>query len=153
SRFEDCGHGLLNGAGNFHAYKNLFLRSKDADVSIRNLMVFALVENTSIGSHAFMKWADFTWGSPTSVTGNRIIEPTGDCAITLNNGGPYLLADNVIKSRAGKTGPEVRMTWSDQCLIGNRYTIAKAVQERGHHLQLDEKVVDTKSLDGKPPAL
>jgi hypothetical protein len=153
SRFEDCGHGLLNGAGNFHAYRNLFLHSKEADVAIRNLMVFALVENTSIGSKAFMKWPDFTWGSPTSVTGNRILEPTGECAITLNNGGPYLLADNVIKSRTGKTGPEVRLTWGDQCLIGNRYTIDKAVQERGHHLRLDEKVVDARSIDETPPEL
>ncbi len=153
SRFEDCGYGLLNGAGNFHAYKNLFLRSKDADVAIRNLMVFALVGNTSIASRAFMKWADFTWGSPTSVTGNRILEPTGDCAITLNNGGPFLLADNVIKSRPGKTGPEVQMTWADQCLIGNRYTIAGAVSAKGHHLQLDEQVVDAQSIDDKPPEL
>lgn len=153
SRFEDCGHGLLNGAGNFHAYKNLFLRSKISDVAIRNLMVFALVENTSIGSKRFMDWADFTWGSPTSVTGNRILDPTGDAAIVLNNGGPYLLADNVIKSRPGKTGPEVRMTWGDQALIGNRYTIEKAVLPRGHHLQIDEQVVDAASIDVKPPKL
>ena len=153
SRFEDCGYGLLNGAGNYHAYKNLFLRSKIADVAIRNLMVFALVENTSIGSKAFMNWADFTWGSPTSVTGNRILNPTGDVALALNNGGPYLLADNIIKSRAGKTGPEVRLTWGDQALIGNRYTIQKAVQRNGHHLEIDEQVVDAKSIDVKPPEL
>jgi hypothetical protein len=152
-RFEDCGTGLLNGAGNFHAYRNLFLRSKTADVAIRNLMVFTLVENTSIGSRRFMDWADFTWGSPTSVTGNRIIEPTGDVAIALNNGGPFLLADNVIKSRAGHTGPEVRLTWGDQCLIGNRYTVEQAVAERGRHLRIDEKVVEAPTIDGKPPAL
>lgn len=158
-RFEDCGHGLFNRAGNFHAYKNLFLRSKTADVAIRNLMVFALVENTSIGSNAFMSWADFTWGSPTSVTGNRIIEPTGDLAIALANGGPYLLADNVIMSRAGKTGPEVRLTWGDQALVGNRYTVEKAVglpKGRGQEttpqrvVQIDEQVVDANSIDGKP---
>jgi hypothetical protein len=152
-RFEDCGHGLLNGAGNFHAYKNLFLRSKTADVAIRNLMVFALVENTSIGSKCFMNWADFTWGSPTSVTGNRILEPAGELAIALNNGGPFLLVDNVIKSRAGKTGPEVRLTWGEQALLGNRYTIKNAVQERGHRLRLDEQVVDAKSLITKAPQL
>ena len=153
SRFEDCGNGLLNGAGNFHVYRNLFLRSKEADVAIRNLMVFALVENTSIGSKCFMNWADFTWGSPTSITGNRIIEPTGEFAIALNNGGPFLLADNVIKSRAGKTGAEVRLTWGDQALIGNRYTIEKAVLEKGHHLRIDEKVVDPATIDSKPPEL
>jgi hypothetical protein len=152
-RFEDCGTGLLNGAGNFHAYRNLFLRSKTADVAIRNLMVFALVENTSIGSRCFMDWADFTWGSPTSVTGNRIIEPTGDVAVGLNNGGPFLLADNVIKSRPGHAGPEVRLTWGDQCLIGNRYTVEQAVAEKGRHLRIDEKVVDPATIDGKPSEL
>jgi hypothetical protein len=153
SRFEDCGRGLLNGAGNFHAYKNLFLRSKKADVAIRNLMVFALVENTSIGSREFMHWPGHTWGAQTSVTGNRIIEPTGDVAIALDSGGPFLLADNVIKSRPGKTGPEVRMTWGDQALIGNSYTIKNAVRKNGHYLQIDEQVVDAKSIDGKPPKL
>jgi hypothetical protein len=152
-RFEDCGTGMLNGAGNFHAYRNLFLRSKVADVAIRNLMVFALVENTSIGSKCFMDWPGFTWGSPTSVTGNRIIEPTGEWAIALNNGGPFLLADNVIKSRPGKTGPEVRLTSGDQALIGNRYTVENAVLENGRRLRIDEKVVDPTTIDVSPPQL
>jgi hypothetical protein len=155
SRFEDCGHGLFNGAGNFHAYKNLFLRSKDYNLAIRNLMVFAVVENTSIGSRGFVDWANFTWGAQTSVTGNRIIDPTGDKALFLRNGGPYLLADNVIKSRADKPADqhEVELTWGDQALIGNRYTIAKALRKNGHHLQIDEKVVDARSIDVKPPEL
>jgi hypothetical protein len=152
-RFEDCGIGMLNGAGNYHAYRNLFLRSKVADVAIRNLMVFALVENTSIGSKCFMDWPGFTWGSPTSVTGNRIIEPTGEWAIALDNGGPFLLADNVIKSRPGKIGPEVRLTAGDQALIGNVYTIPNAVAENGRRLRIDEKVVDSKTIDVTPPLL
>jgi hypothetical protein len=152
-RFEDCGTGMLNGAGNFHAYRNLFLRSKVADMAIRNLMVFALVENTSIGSKCFMDWAGFTWGSPTSVTGNRIIEPTGEWAIALANGGPFLLADNVIKSRPGKTGPEVRLTSGDQALIGNRYTVENAVLENGRRLRIDEEVVNPTTIDVKPPPL
>jgi hypothetical protein len=151
-RFEDCGTGMLNGAGNFHAYRNLFLRSRTADVAIRNLMVFALVENTSIGSKCFMDWPCFTWGSPTSVTGNRIIEPTGECAITLNNGGPFLLADNTFKSRPGKTGPEVRLTSGDQVLIGNRYTVENPVLEQGRRLRIDEKIVDPKTIDVQPPS-
>jgi hypothetical protein len=74
-------------------------------VAIRNLMVFALVENTSFGSRCFMDWAGFTWGSPTAVTGNRIIEPTGEWAIALDNGGPFLLADNIIfRTRRPPTG-------------------------------------------------
>src|SRR5262249_32851096 len=145
-RFEDCGTGMLNGAGNFHAYRNLFLRSKVADVAIRNLMVFALVENTSIGSQCFMDWPRFTSGARTSVTGNRISEPAGEWSIALNNGGPFLLADNVIKSRPGKTGPEVRLTWGDQALIGNRYTVENAVLANGRRLRINERVVDPKAI-------
>jgi hypothetical protein len=153
-RFEDCGTGMVNGAGNFHAYRNLFLRSKVADVATRNLMVFALVENTSIGSKCFMDWPTaHTWGSPTSVTGNRIIEPTGEWAIALGDGGPFLLVDNVIKSRPGKAGPEVRLTSGDQALIGNRYTVEGAVHEDGRRLRIDEKVVDPKTVDVNPPTL
>ena len=101
-RFEDCGHGLYNNAGNFHAYQCLFLRSKKADIGTVNLMVFSFVGNTSIGSDCFLDFAGgHTWGSPTSITGNRIIEPTGDFAIRLGNGGPYLVMDNIIKSRPG----------------------------------------------------
>ncbi len=153
SRFEDCDVGLLNGAGNFHAYQNLFLRSKTADIAIHNLMDFALVENTSIGSRRFMDWADFTWGSPTSVTGNRIIDPTGDFAVALNNAGPFLLADNVIRSRAGDTKPVVRMTWGDQALVGNRYTVEQAVAEKGRRVVIDDKVVDPATVDATPPDL
>ena len=124
-RFEDCDHGLYNNAGNFHAYQCLFLRSKKADISTVNLMVFSFVGNTSIGLACFLDFAGgHTWGSPTSITGNRIIEPTGDFAIRLGNGGPYLVMDNVIKSRRGSAAPPVVMTWGDQALVGNTYTVA-----------------------------
>jgi len=152
-RFEDCGYGLFNRAGNFHAYRSLFLRSKEADVAIVNLMVFALVENTSVGSKAFMRWSGYTWGSPTSVTGNRILEPTGDPAIHLDNGGPFLVMDNVIKSRPDQTKPAVQMTRGDQVFIGNTYTIANAVAPKGRHRVLDEKVVDPKTIDSQLPEL
>ena len=153
-RFEDCGYGLLNGAGNFHAYQNVFLRSKVMDIGAHNLMVFSFVNNVSIGSKCFMDWqSQFTWGSPTSITGNRIIEPTGDFAIRLGNAGPYLVAYNAIKSRAGKTTPEVVLAWSDQALVGNTYTIANAVEEHGHVRRVDEKQVAPPQVDASEPAL
>jgi hypothetical protein len=152
--FEDCGYGLLNAAGNFHAYQNLFLRSRIMDIGIKNLMVFALVNNTSVGSKCFLDWSSaMTWGSPTSVSGNRIIEPTGDFAIRLGNGGPYLVMDNVIKSRPGSKKPAVHMTWSDQAFIGNTYTVKRPVAKSGRHRLLDEKVVDAETIDGTPPRL
>jgi len=155
-RFEDCGYGLYNGAGNFHAYENLFLRSKQADIGSANLMVFSFINNTSQGSHCFLDFSGgHTWGSPCSVTGNRILEPTGDRAIRLSNGGPYLVMDNVIKSRPGTVGPVVEMTWGDQTFIGNRYTVPvdQAVQEAGRFQRIGERTVAPESIDDRLPLL
>ncbi len=153
-RFEDCGYGLFNGAGNFHAYQCVFLRSRKMDIGSANLMVFSFVNNFSMGSRCFMDWeGGHVWGSPTSITGNRIIEPTGDFAIRLGNGGPYLLADNVIKSRPAAAGPVVHMTWGDQTLVGNTYTVANPVKEDGRFRRIDEKVVDAGLIANDIPAL
>lgn len=153
-RFEDCEHGLYNRAGNFHAYQCLFLRSKKADIATVNLMVFSFVDNTSIGSKCFLDFAGgHSWGSPTSITGNRILEPTGEFAIRLGNGGPYVLADNVIKSRPGSADPAVVMTWGDQSLVGNTYTVAKPVKEAGRFVRVAEKVVAPETVEIKPPVL
>jgi hypothetical protein len=153
-RFEDCDYGLYNGAGNFHAYQCLFLRSKKADIGSANLMVFSFVGNTSIGSACFLDFAGgHSWGSPTSITGNRIIEPTGDFAIRLGNGGPYLVMDNVFKSRPGNANPAVVMTWGDQALVGNTYTAANPVKAAGRCVRLAEQVATPETLSGAPPAL
>ncbi len=153
-RFEDCGYGLFNRAGNFHAYQSVFLRSRKMDIGAVNLMVFSFINNFSQGSRCFMDWAGgHVWGSPTSITGNRIIEPTGELAIRLGNGGPYLLADNVIKSRLGTTNPPVHLTWGDQTLVGNTYTVANPVKEAGRFRRLDEKVVDAGSIRVEVPVL
>ncbi|MBN1418977.1 MAG: hypothetical protein JXP34_09385 [Planctomycetes bacterium] len=153
-RFEDCEYGLYNGAGNFHAYGCLFLRSKKADIGSVNLMVFSFVENTSIGSACFLDFAGgHTWGSPTSITGNRIIEPAGEFAIRLGNGGPYLVADNAIRSRADRPGPAVVMTWGDQALVGNTYTVKEPVKEAGRFIRIAEKIVDADAIDATPPEL
>ncbi len=152
--FEDCGHGLYNNAGNFHAYQCLFLRSKVADVGTANLMVFSFVGNTSIGSKCFLDFAGgHSWGSPCSITGNRIVEPTGDFAIRLGNGGPYLVMDNVIRSRPGSDKPAVVMTWGDQTLVGNTYTQAGAVKEAGRFVRVAEKVVSPQTIDAALPAI
>lgn len=153
-RFEDCGYGLLNGAGNFHAYENLFLRSKIMDIGARNLMVFSFVNNTSVGSRCFMDWqSQFTWGSPCSITGNRIAEPAGDFAIRLGNGGPFLVAYNTIKSRANKMGPEVVMTWADQALVGNTFTVAEPIEAKGRYRMLDQKITARVNVSSAMPTL
>lgn len=151
-RFEDCDRGIHNVMGNWHAWENLFLRSKTSDVSIANLMAFSVVNNTSIGSKCFLNFSSgHTWGAPTSITGNRILDPTGDWAMILDNAGPYLVVDNVM--RLGKTARGIRMTWADQTLVGNVYTRENAVEERGRFRRIAEKVVAEKAIPDTLPAL
>jgi hypothetical protein len=139
-RFEDCGRGVYNVMGNWHVWHSLFLNSRVADLSTQNLMAFSVVNNTSLGSRRFFDFSTgHTWGSPVSLTGNRVFYPTGDWAVLLDNAGPYLVADNVFRL-SGKTRA-VRMTWGDQTLVGNTYTRADTVEERGRFRRIDEKVV------------
>ncbi|HLX63689.1 MAG TPA: glycosyl hydrolase family 28-related protein [Planctomycetota bacterium] len=151
-RFEDCTRGIHNVMGNWHAWENLFLRSKKSDVSINNLMAFSVVNNTSVGSNRFLDFSSgHTWGAPTSITGNRVLDNTGDWAMVLDNAGPYLVVDNTM--RLGEKSRGIRMTWADQTFVGNVYSKEKAVEERGRFRRIDEKVVSAKEIPDALPAM
>jgi hypothetical protein len=151
-RFEDCGRGIYNVMGNWHAWQNLFLRSRIADVGAMNLMAFSVVNNISVGSRCFFDFrTGHTWGSPVSLTGNRVLDPTGDWAVYLDNAGPYLVVDNVFRL-SGKARA-VHMTWADQTLAGNTYTKKDAVEERGRFRRLAERVVDPRRVPTTLPEL
>ena len=129
-RFEDCGRGVHNVMGNWHVWESFFLRSRIADLSSINLMAFSAVNNTSVGSRRFFDFSTgHSWGSPVSLTGNRVLDPTGDWAVILDNAGPYLVVDN--QFRLGGQARAVRMTWADQTLVGNLYSKTNAVEEHG----------------------
>lgn len=156
--FEDCDEAMYNVAGNFHAYGCLFERSKKADIGTMNLMAFSFVGNTSIGSRCFLDFAGgHSWGSPTSITHNRVIEPTGDFAIRLGNGGPYLVTDNQIRLAPGGKARAIEMTWGDQALIGNTYGVPAdrkdGVKEAGRFVRLAEKTVEPAAIAAEPPKL
>lgn len=151
-RFQDCGRAVYNRMGNWHVWQSLFLRSSVADLSSDNLMVFSVVNNTSVGSKAFFDFrSGHTWGSPVSITGNRVFDCTGDWAIVLANAGPYLIANNTF--RLTKTGRAIQMTWGDQVLVENTYSKPDAVAEKGHFRRINEKVVDRAQLKTARPAL
>ena len=117
-----------------------------------NLMAFSVVDNTSVGSKRFLDFSSgHTWGSPTSITGNRVLDPTGDWAMILDNAGPYLVVDNVL--RLGDKTRGVRMTWADQTLVGNVYSKDNAVEERGRFRRIEEKVVAATAIPDSLPAL
>lgn len=152
--FADCGHGLFNCAGNFHAWQNLFLRSGISDIGSWNLMVFSFVNNTSIGSKCFLNFdTGHTWGSPMTISGNRILQPTGDFPLRLGNAGPYLVMDNLFKLPAGSSNQAAKMTWGDQTFVGNTYTSSNAVQEAGRFRRLEEHVIDPRTPDPVPDPL
>jgi hypothetical protein len=152
SHFEDCGRGVHNVMGNWHVWQCLFERSKTADMSTQNLMAFSAVNNTSVGSKCFFDFTTgHTWGSPVSLTGNRVYDPTGDWAVKLSNAGPYLVVDNVFRLSANTRA--IKMTWGDQTLVGNTYTRNDAVEEHGRFRRIAEKVVETKDIPTKLPEL
>ncbi len=151
-RFEDCGRGVHNVMGNWHVWESLFLRSRQADLSSINLMAFSVVNNTSLGSRRFFDFSTgHTWGSPVSLTGNRILNPTGDWAVILDNAGPYLVVDNQFRLEGAGRG--IRMTWADQTLAGNSYSKTNAVEERGRFRRPGEKVVAVNDLANSVPTL
>lgn len=151
-RFQDCDRGIFNVMGNWHAWHNLFLRSRTCDLGTQNLMAFSVVGNTSVGSRCFFDFSSgHTWGSPVSLTGNRVLDPTGDWAVLLDNAGPYLVVDNLFRL-TGKTRG-VRMTWGDQTLLGNTYTKEDAVQERGRFRRIAERVVPADEIPDALPLL
>ena len=151
-RFEDCGRGVHNVMGNWHVWESLFQRSRIADLSSINLMAFSAVNNTSAGSRCFFDFSSgHSWGSPVSLSGNRVLDPAGDWAVILDNAGPYLVVDNCF--RLAGAARAVRMTWADQTLVGNIYSRTNAVQERGRFRRLAEKVVTANQIPGTLPAL
>jgi hypothetical protein len=151
-RFEDCGRGVHNVMGNWHVWESLFVRSREADLSSINLMAFSAVNNVSVGSRRFFDFSTgHTWGSPVSLTGNRVLNPTGDWAVILDNAGPYLVVDNQFRLPGAARG--VRMTWADQTLVGNIYSKTNAVEERGRFRRLEERVVPTDGISGTLPTL
>ncbi|MHB9025000.1 MAG: glycosyl hydrolase family 28-related protein [Armatimonadota bacterium] len=154
--FEDCGIAATNefGAGNFHLYYNTFLRSKDADITIRHTGYFSLLGNTSIGSRRFFhakragNWKDNeTWGSQGTLQDNLILDPTDATPIVIDNNGPNMLIDNTIRMK-GK-GPVVINTppseLADLIVVGNRWTVG-TLQAKARLTELDNTVVKASAI-------
>jgi len=147
--FEDCGIGVTNefGAGNFHVYRSVFRRSTEADITIRHTGYFSFVGNKSIESKAFFhakrakNWKDTeTWGSQATLQDNRIFFPRDSAAIWIENNGPNLLVDNLV--RTAKTGPsllnEPPAETADLISVGNKWTGEAPLKVKGRLTTLDD---------------
>jgi hypothetical protein len=138
-RFEDCQVGITNlyGAGNFHAYDSVFLRSRDADLSIRNTGYLSFRNNHSIGSKAFFVAQAVGAGAEVTLQGNRIVDTLDVAAVKVGNLGPLILLDNVFLSRAGQAGPVVEARSAIAVAVGNRHTAADLLAAKAGSTVLD----------------
>lgn len=166
STFEDCHLGVTNefGAGHFHVYESLFLRSTEADMSIRHTSYFGIRNNTSIDSQAFFlakrakNWSDKeNYGAQLTLQGNTILDPRDVTTIRIESAGNTLLLDNVIRSRKGAQGPVVRavspVADSDLISLGNTFTVAQPLEVKGRFQTVDDKVVARNRITAKAPVM
>jgi hypothetical protein len=115
SVFEECGQAISNspGCGNYNAYRNLFLGSKDTDLRIDNLGGFGFVGNVSKGSGMFLNSGCHTAGANIVLQGNRVYRDGWDskrrdsAIIYIGHPGPVLLLDNALQRPLGAPGPEM----------------------------------------------
>ncbi len=159
STFEDCGVGVTNGtgAGNFHVYNSVFRGSRVADLFMNHTGGFSARGNYSSGSEAFFLSAENT-NNPATIhlQGNTIIDPRGSTPINLNNQGPGLLTDNVIRSLPDASGPVVEWTsffGPDVVSVGNRFTVPSPIRTNGRLVSLDDQIVERAAVAGIEPVL
>lgn len=157
SLFEDSAVGIHNVQGGFHVYRSLFRRSTQTDVKVSNKMFFALRGNYSINSRRFLL-SEGPSGNPTgfSVQGNVILDTIEPAAIAINDAGPLLLLDNIIRSRASNTAPAVfQSDFGPGAVtsIGNTFTVSNPwnVDSRSGFTQIDTVITDRASVN--PPEL
>ena len=156
SIFENCAVGItnnntVNSAGNFKVYNSIFRNSTTSDIIIGNTGEFACRDNTSTNSQMFLKATFKTYPAHITIQSNTIIDPVASKAIDIQDQGPVMLLDNIIRSRAGATAPVVSHTpfpSGDFFSMGNTFTVANAITATGRKITYDNAVVTAASLSG-----
>lgn len=154
SIFENCAVGITNAntgssAGNFKVYNSIFRNSTNSDIIIGNTGEFAFRDNTSTNSQTFLKATFKTYSCHITLQSNTIIDPVSNKAIDIQDQGPVILLDNIIRSRSGATAPVVSHTpfpSGDFFSMGNTFTVANAIQATGRNIIYDKPVVSAGSL-------
>jgi hypothetical protein len=167
--FADNYDGVSNnpGAGNFHVFGSVFLRSTNADIDIFNLGLFSFRFNTSIGSKQFCT-VPFYWtnGSPITFQGNTISDTTTNPAISIGVMGPIILVDNVIASPSTATAAAVVQNSydaPDMVAVSNTFTVSNPLTVIGgtinggtgtaRFINVDNQTVSRNSLNITAPTL
>jgi hypothetical protein len=170
SYFQNNQYGITNnpGAGNFHAYNNVFQASAKADLEILNTGTFNFRENFSINSNRFLNQEYFyTNAAVTRLQGNTIITPSGNdcngCAIMQGNMGPTIMTDNTFVSPSDATWPTViinSLSPPDCVSVGDTFTNSNSIAcqswpafVQGRLIQQDDQIVPASSVSQSPPIL
>ncbi len=152
SLFLDCTVGVTNtfGAGNFKLYRNVFRNSANSDISMLNTGEFSVRDNTSINSNQFFYAGGTRNPASTIIEGNTVIDPVTTQAITVDNQGPAIFINNIVRSRAlVMTGPVAVFSsgpTSDYVSMGNTFTVSNPVYINGNKIEYNDKVVSPASL-------
>lgn len=154
SIFQNCAVGITNNnttssAGNFKVYNSIFRNSTTSDIVIGNTGEFAFRDNTSTNSQMFLKATSKTYPAHITLQSNTIIDPVASKAIDIQNQGPIVLLDNIIRSRSSAASPVVSHTpypSGDFFSMGNTFTVANAIQSTARNIIYDNPVVTAASL-------
>ena len=166
SSFNNNRVGITNnpGAGNFHAFNNVFIGSTYVNLDLLNTGQFNFRNNFSLNSNAFLyEEYYYTNAAVTRLQGNTIIIGNNStcCGMYQGNMGPTVMTDNTWVSPPNPRYPPVliaAMNPPDCVSVGNTYTVSNAVQCSGNSgpgrlIQLDDQVVAPSSISQTPPAL
>jgi hypothetical protein len=167
SYFENNGSSISNipGAGNFHAFSNVFNGSTFADLALLNTGTFNFRDNFSVNSKKFLyEQFYYTNAAVTRLQGNTVITPSGNdcngCSVDQGNMGPIILTDNTFVSPSDATSAAVlvRSLNPPDCVsAGNTFTNSKTIQcgidGTGRLASVDDKLVSASTISQIPPAL
>lgn len=150
--FEKCFTGVANnhpdfGAGNFHVYRSIFIRSAKADISLGNSNYFSFRNNVSWQSTCFLNAQQFSNSSPITLQKNWVFSDGRQPTLELFTKGNVLLLDNTFITPDTSRQPVIHQvngfkgTTPDITLVGNRFSAQKNILEQngGRVIDIDSK--------------
>src|SRR5262245_28565203 len=148
----------INGAGNVSVYNSIFRYSTIADISLGNTGPFAIRDNYSIGSGRFLNSGSNNASANTTLQGNTILDTTDPYSVVGGNTGPYVMTDNVIRSKSTVT--QAPAVWvsdfagdTDLTAIGNTFTVPSPMYASGRLVDIDNTIVSPSTINPSEPTL
>src|SRR5262249_38191839 len=119
---------------------------------------FAIRDNYSIGSRRFITGPANNSAANTTLQGNTILDTTDPISVAGGNAGPYVMIDNVIRSKSTVTqGPVVSFGDfagdTDLTAIGNTFTVPSPMQTNGRLVDIGNSIVSPSTINPSEPTL